>query len=223
MCFPRGQTLSGTGSPLQLLTIAPDGRRFAYSTDEGLFLRTMGELDARLIPGTGPQSSPTVNPVFSPDIGIVSLEGGADSGVTPLLGTMFNERNAEVSPDGRWMAYESDESGQSEVYVRPFPDVDAGRWQVSTGGGMQPVWARNGGELFYRSGDAVMSVPVETSASFVSGNPVVLFTGQYAPSLGGRNYDVSPDGQRFLMLKVGTSGANRSQAPAATRGQRCPS
>jgi len=147
------------------------------------------------------------------DIGIVSLEGGADSEVAPLLETMFSEANAQVSPDGRWLAYESDESGQLEVYVRPFPDIDAGRWQVSTGGGAQPVWARNGRELFYRSGDAVMSVPVETGASFVSRNPVVLFTGEFAPSIGGRNYDVSPDGQRFLMLKVGASGADAQDIP----------
>ena len=146
------------------------------------------------------------------DIGIVSLEGGADSAVAPLLDTTFNERNAQVSPDGRWLAYESDESGQLEVYVRPFPDIDSGRWQVSTDGGTQPVWARSGGELFYRSGDAVMSVPVEASASFVSRNPEVLFEG---PSLGGRNYDVSPDGQRFLMLKLGTSGTDAQDTPPA--------
>ena len=98
--------------------------------------------------------------------------------------------------------------------MRPFPDIDSGRWQVSTGGGTQPVWARNGGELFYRADDAVMSVPVEASASFVPRNPVALFKGQYAPSLGGRNYDVSPDGQRFLMLKVGsTSGADVQDTP----------
>jgi serine/threonine-protein kinase len=148
------------------------------------------------------------------DIGIVSLGGGTDKAVTPLLATMFEEANAEISPDGRWLAYESDESGQLEVYVRPFPKVDAGRWQVSTGGGKQPVWAYNGRELFYRNGDALMSVPVEAGATFAVRNPVVVFKGQYAPSLGGRNYDVSPDGRRFLMLKVGPSGTS-SQTPAA--------
>jgi serine/threonine-protein kinase len=148
------------------------------------------------------------------DIGIVSLEAGADSEVTPLLATMFGEANAQVSPDGRWLAYESDESGKLEVYVRPFPMVDAGRWQVSTGGGAQPVWARSGRELFYRSGDAVMSVSIEASSSFVARNPVVLFKGQYAPSLGGRNYDVSPDGRRFLMLKV-ASNADAKNIPSA--------
>jgi serine/threonine-protein kinase len=66
-----------------------------------------------------------------------------------LFETQFNELNAEVSPDGRWLAFESDESGQREVHVRPFTDVSGGRWQVSTGGGSRPLWARNGEELFY--------------------------------------------------------------------------
>ena len=112
------------------------------------------------------------------------------------------------------MAYESDESGQPQVYVRPFPAVDTGRWQVSTGGGTQPLWARSGRELFYRSGDAVMSVAIQSSSDFVARNPVVLFRGQYAPSLSGRNYDVSPDGRRFLMLKVG-AGADAQNTSSA--------
>jgi serine/threonine-protein kinase len=137
------------------------------------------------------------------DIGIVSV-GTAERTVTPLLATPFEEANGEVSPDGRWLAYESDESGQLEVFVRPFPDIDSGRWQVSTAGGSQPVWARNGRELFYRSGDAVMGTRVEPADSFVHGTPVNLFSGEYAVSLGGRNYDVSPDARRFLMLKQAT-------------------
>jgi serine/threonine-protein kinase len=140
------------------------------------------------------------------DIRIVSFDGG-DRAVTPLLATSFNERNAEVSPDGRWLAYESDESGQLEIYVRPFPDVDAGRWQVSTGGGAQPLWARSGRELFYRSGNTLMVVPLETDRMFAARTPERVFTGQYAPPFGGRNYDVSPDGQRFLMLKVSIAAA----------------
>jgi eukaryotic-like serine/threonine-protein kinase len=112
------------------------------------------------------------------------------------------------------VAYESDESGQPEVYVRTFPAVDAGRWQVSTGGGTQPLWAHSGRELFYRSGDAVMNVAVESNAGFVARSPVVLFKGQYAPSLSGRNYDVSPDGRRFLMLKQGAGPDAQNTSPA---------
>jgi serine/threonine-protein kinase len=213
-----------------------DSRRIAFSSQRG---GSRGDLFWQMADGTGQaellakgkDNSQVFPTSFSPDgtrllvhgdpngtqvddIGIVSLGGGADKAVTPLLATMFEEENADVSPDGRWLAYESDESGQLEVYVRPFPKVDAGRWQVSTGGGTQPAWARSGRELFYRSGDAVLSVPVETSASFVARNPVVLFKGQYAPTLGGRNYDVSPDGRRFLMLKVAAAGASAQTPPA---------
>jgi hypothetical protein len=80
----------------------------------------------------------------------------------PLVQTMFAERNAELAPDGRWLAYESNESGREEIYVRQFPDVSGGRWQVSTGGGRLPLWSRNGRELFYVSPDgALMGVRVE--------------------------------------------------------------
>ena len=120
---------------------------------------------------------------------------------TLLLGATFQERNPEISPDGRWMAYESNESGRAEIYVRPFPDVDSGRWQVSRGGGVQPLWARDGEELFYRDGDAMMAVPIESDQTFVAGNPEVIFEAEYAPTLGGRNYDVSLDGELFLMIK----------------------
>jgi serine/threonine-protein kinase len=115
--------------------------------------------------------------------------------------------NAEVSPDGRWLAYQSNESGQFEVYVRPFPEVDGGRWQVSTGGGKKPLWARSSKELFYREpSGAVMSASVESGPTFRAGNPTKLVEGggYFAPLLElGRTYDVSPDGQRFLMIKVG--------------------
>ncbi len=97
----------------------------------------------------------------------------------PLLQTPFGEQNPEVSPDGRWLAYSSDESGSDEIYVRPFPDIDAGgRWQVSTGGGVQPLWARSGQELFYRNGEAVIAVSIDTDPSFTQGNPEVMFEGQ---------------------------------------------
>ena len=81
------------------------------------------------------------------DLGMLSLEGERAS--TPLLNTEFTERNASLSPDGLWIAYQSNESGQFEIYVRPFPDVDAGRWQVSSDGGWWPLWAPDGRELFY--------------------------------------------------------------------------
>ncbi len=102
--------------------------------------------------------------------------------------TTFNELNGEISPDGRWMAYQSNESGQDEIYVRPFPDVDGGRWQVSTGGGTRPLWARSGKELFYLGpSGAVMSAAVEGGSTFRAGNPTRLFEGRYfmAAAVGG--------------------------------------
>jgi serine/threonine-protein kinase len=118
---------------------------------------------------------------------------------------MFREQSAEVSPDGRWLAYTSNESGRDEVYVRPFPDVEKGRWQVSTGGGAWATWARSGGELFFRNGAALMAVPVQIAQSFAAGNPKVVFEGAYTTPQGGRPYDVSPDGRRFLMIKEGAA------------------
>jgi serine/threonine-protein kinase len=122
----------------------------------------------------------------------------------PLVQTTFNELNGEISPDGRWMAYQSNESGKDEIYVRPFPDADRGRWQVSAGGGTRPLWARSGKELFYVGpSGAVMSASVEGGSTFRASNPTRLFEGHYLMSaaIGSRTYDVSPDGRRFLMIK----------------------
>lgn len=115
----------------------------------------------------------------------------------------FTERNAEISPDGRFLAYESNESGRAEIYVRPFPRVDSGRWQVSTGGGTQAAWARSGRELFYLDGsNTLIAVPVQTTGATLSaGNSARVFDRAYATPVGFRTYDVSPDGQRFLMIK----------------------
>lgn len=95
----------------------------------------------------------------------ILLTMGPTPGVTPLVETRFDERGGVVSPEGRWLAYESNRSGTYEIYVQPFPNVDGGLWQVSTGGGVQPLWARSGRELFYIApDDALMAVPVETRA-----------------------------------------------------------
>jgi serine/threonine-protein kinase len=120
-----------------------------------------------------------------------------------FLGTPFNEDAPQFSPDGHWLAYTSDESGRNEVYVQPYPGP-AGKWQISTDGGTEPVWNHNGQELFYRSGDKMMAVDVATQPSFVAGKPRMLFQRQYVANLPPGAfpfYDVSPDGQRFLMLK----------------------
>jgi serine/threonine-protein kinase len=141
------------------------------------------------------------------DIAVLALEGTRE--IKSLLQTSFNEMSAEVSPDGRWLAYQSDESGRAEVYVRPFPDVNAGRWQISTEGGTRPMWARNGRELFYlvaptQAGvliDKLVAVPVQLGTTFSAGTPHTVLTGPYVAAGDSRSYDVTPDGQRFLMLK----------------------
>jgi serine/threonine-protein kinase len=111
------------------------------------------------------------------------------------------------SPDGSWIAYVSDESGREEVYTRPFPGPGQ-KWQISSDGGSQVVWARNG-ELFYRNGNKMMAVNVKTRPNFNADTPQLLFEGQYSSFVHRRNYDVTSDGQRFLMLQ--------SADPAATQ------
>ena len=105
------------------------------------------------------------------------------------------------SPDGRWLAYTSDESGRPEVYVQPFPG-HGGKWQISTAGGGQPVWNRNGKELFYASADnKLMAVDVKADSGFEAGTPRALFD-VHVKSINGWKYDISPDGQRFLANTV---------------------
>ena len=124
----------------------------------------------------------------------------------PFLRTPFNETDGRFSPDGRWIAYVSDESGRFEVYVRSFVESgEAVRHQISTAGGLSPRWRRDGRELFFVASDQkMMAVPVRTGASFEAGAPVALFrTGTVVVS-GPRataDYDVSADGQRFLITR----------------------
>ena len=134
------------------------------------------------------------------DLWVLSL--GREPQKTPLLQSPFRERHGVISPDGRLLAYVSDESGRDEVYVRPFPGK-GGKWQISNEGGRQPVWARTGREIFYGNGDKMMAVAVETEPTFRAGKPALLFEGQFLGS-GGQfhQYDVSLDGQRFVMVQV---------------------
>jgi eukaryotic-like serine/threonine-protein kinase len=152
-----------------------------------------------------------------PGSDLLLLPLGGDRRPRPLVQTPADELNAEVSPDGHWLAYQSNESGRHEIYVRPFPNVNAGKRQVSTSGGTQPLWARNGRELFYASMGALMRVPLTMGSTFEPGTVTKLLDGPYllAPPLGlglGRMYDVSPDGRRFLMIKESST----SHEPAAS-------
>jgi serine/threonine-protein kinase len=135
---------------------------------------------------------------------------GVSQSPEPLAQTRFNGSSASFSPNGRYLAYQSDESGRSEIYIRPFPRVDHGRWQVSTAGGTRPVWARSGRELFYLdASNALTAVSIGISEPTISiGNPAKLFDTKYAEPNPSRHYDVSADGQRFLMLKSTTDDPN---------------
>jgi Tol biopolymer transport system component/predicted Ser/Thr protein kinase len=146
------------------------------------------------------------NPTTGYDIWVLQLsDPSAGSGqvrkAQPFLRTPLNEGAPRFSPDGRWLAYISEEAGRYEIYVQPYPGP-GGKWQISTEGGTEPVWNPNGRELFYRTGDKMMAVDITTQPSFAAGKPRMLFEGQYekTPSTF-PNYDVSPDGQHFLMLK----------------------
>ena len=121
----------------------------------------------------------------------------------PLIATASDDRNAEISPNGRYIAYQSNESGQFEIYVRPYPQVGDGRWQVSTGFGKGAAWARNGQELFYMDRtNHLMRVSVDTSGpTFRAGTPSMLLKTSFATPFAWRMYDVSADASRFLMIK----------------------
>jgi eukaryotic-like serine/threonine-protein kinase len=120
----------------------------------------------------------------------------------PLLQTKWTVRNAQFSPDGRWVAYASNETGSMEIYVSPFPNA-SGKWQVSSGGGQEPKWRQDGKELFYISAEGkMMAVAVKTGASFEASSPVVLFQTRRRQPVSAQDvfsYDASGDGQRFLI------------------------
>ena len=215
--------LIGKGEPQRLSTEenesnptwTPDGSRIAFSAQvdghRNIFWRPSDrsrerEQLTRSDNALTPQS-------WSPDGQLLSViettQGNMDIFILdlksrelrPFSATRFQEWGSAFSPDGRWIAYTSDESGQYEVYVQPWPPT-GGKWQVSTtaGGNEEPVWSRNGRELFYRNGRRWMAVPISTLPGFSSGAPQVLFQGDYI-NVSGLEYDVSPDGRRFLVLQ----------------------
>jgi serine/threonine-protein kinase len=212
----------------------PDGTFVTFKSNRG----AGSGIYARRADGTGSDSLLVVAPsaqeaVISPDgrwllmrgggaVGpggrdIVGLRLGEDTAAVPVLATRFDELAISPSPDGRWLVYQSDETGRPEVFVRPFPDVDRGKWQVSSGGGRAPLWSRDGRELFYVSAaDDMMAVRVRAGSTTLElGEPVALFqipddllwaeNTYYTP------WDVARDG-RFLMARRITDAEAPDQA-----------
>jgi serine/threonine-protein kinase len=204
----------------------PDGRAVTYIVDPGnnnasIYLKRAdgGGAPERLLSSTravaealwSPDNHWLVVRTTIPTRDILGLHPGSDTLPAPFVASpKFDERAATLSPDGRFIAYQSDESGRDEIYVRPFPKTDDGRWQVSTAGGEEPLWSRGGREIFYRSpSNEMMAVPLVTTPSFSPGAPRALFsTAGYAKTPGNRAYDVTPDDQRFVMLRLVTDSAS---------------
>jgi serine/threonine-protein kinase len=210
----------------------PDGRRLIFSSDRAgnrnIFRQPADRSGAveQLTESHNIQNATSITPdgarlVFTEtsaetaeDVMALRLNGSRQ--IEPLVKTPFSERNGEVSPDGRLLAYEANDSGSFEIYVRPLPDVNSARWQVSTSGGSRPLWSRTGQELFFIAPDgALMRAVVPRDASWSATAPTRLFEGKYFTGAGtggfpGRTYDISHDGQQFLMIN---SGASASTAP----------
>ena len=174
----------GSGEEEQLVTLQEHAHANSWSPD--------GQV---LVFGMGPTGT------ASEGIWLLPLEG--DRKPTLLLKPSFNVYASRLSPEGHWIAYASDESGRSEIYVQAFPGL-GGKWQISTDGGGHAVWARDGRELFYRNGDKMMVVEVTTQPNFAHGSPKALLEGQFfTADAGNTTYDVAPDGQHFLMIQPG--------------------
>lgn len=138
------------------------------------------------------------------DVWVLPLDGKGKA--QSLLSTKFNERNARLSPDGRWIAYTSNESGTDEVYVQPYPSL-AGKWQVSTRGGNQAVWSRDGRTLYYRGGGQLVAVELTPGATFQLSAPRALFEDVYeTKGITHIGYDIAPDG-RFLFVRDNVNAA----------------
>ena len=203
---------------------SPDGRRVVFIGVEddgfGLFRKaadgtgqaerlTASQPVVQMVSGWagGPDTLVVVHAagMTNADIHLLPLDGDRVS--QPLIATAAVETLPGISPDGRWIAYQSNESGRWAVYVRPFPDVDEGKWQVSPGTGFSPVWSPDGRELFYvaagPNGRAMMAVGYAGDPTFTPSRPERLFAMPRGIELGSpfRQWDVAPDGERFVMLR----------------------
>jgi Tol biopolymer transport system component len=205
---------------------SPDGRKLIYVSDkagpDNMYSRPMdgSQPDERLVVSNLPNYpfswSPDevlafVTPQAQTLQDIWTLRLNQDRKPTLLLQTPFSEGAPKFSPDGRWLAYVSNESGRNEIYVRPYPGPGE-KVTVSTEGGNEPVWSASTRELFFRNGDAMMVVDITTAPTLTVGRPRRLFEGRYESTLAlWPNYDVSSDGRRFVMIKRTDTGESAAQ------------
>lgn len=163
-------------------------------------------LNSHVTSVAGEYAAVVVNsPATGADLWLLSLRNPED--MRPFKNTAAAERQGALSPDGHWMAYASNESGRPEIYIEPVPGP-GGRRQISSDGGEEPRWVRNGREITYRNGSKMMSVPVQMQPAFRTGKPMELFDSKFDRGFGVAGYDATPDGQTFLMT--------RSEHPAPT-------
>lgn len=193
----------GTGEPRRLLDFERGIATFEWSPDgEWMVIRTVGP---RSVEGNRD---------------IYAFRPGVDSVPQALLADEgYDEMYPDISPDGLWIAYQSTETDRSEIYVRPFPDVRGGRWQISVNGGRQPRWANSGREIFFQGPNRqMMVVEVETASGFRAGAPRELFATQpdwVFGDISGNTYEVAPDDQRFLMARLAPASESEGAEPAA--------
>jgi Tol biopolymer transport system component len=179
----------------EMYTITVEGAREITKISQGAIPEAPGSwsaggnLLAYTVTGRGTRS----------DIWIRAMSGSSPP--TPFLATEFNEGEPAISPDGRWIAYTSNETGSPEVYIRPYPDTGT-TWQVSRGGGAGPIWSRDGRELYFTVGSTMMVVAIDAQPTLRIGSPTLLFEGGFNVTRG-RDYDVAPGGRFVAVRRIG--------------------
>ena len=218
-------TLKGDNT---IATWSPDGKFIAFASDRtgkwAIFVKSADRKgEAKLVKERsekvhflGPESwSPDGKVLsFRDDKDIWSLQMDSTGTIKRLINTPFEDSSSEFSPDGHWIAYQSDEQGQTDVYVQSYPPTGESLI-VSTAGGEEPVWSQNSNELFYRNARQWMVASFTTSPILSFEVPRLLFEGNYL-NISGMEYDVSPDGKRFLLLKPIEETSSRTQLNVVT-------